>query len=433
MFKKIILALFIFINIANGEVKTVEDMLNEAYKVVVDIDTQGVLDKLKENPNIPIIDVRPKSDVDEYGYIKANKVSRIHRAQLEWLIGQTVDPDQEFIIHCNNGHISLLAAHQLLRMGYKKVLHYGSGSFNAWRDENLPRRYTNKYKGSMLYSQVKEISKGVYTSIGVTAPYLYESTAHNNNLGFIVGDNSVLVWNGGSSYLLAQSLHMEIKKITSKPVKYVVLENSQGHAILGSSYWQEQGAIVVAQEIVKDEIDKKGDKIFLRMQKVLKDKFVGTKLVYPDKYFKDNMSFDLGGRVVEAKYFGYAHEHSDILLWLEKEKIAFAGDIAFNDRLLPIFKITNTEKWLEAWAKFEALKPKIVVPGHGHTSDMAEVRKYTKDYIVYLRTKILDILDNDGDMTDAYNIDLKAYEHLDTFKELSKGNLSTLFKQLEFE
>jgi glyoxylase-like metal-dependent hydrolase (beta-lactamase superfamily II)/rhodanese-related sulfurtransferase len=433
---KVIYSLFtllIVTTISNAKVKSVQDLLDEAHKVVVDVDTQGVLDKLKENPNIPIIDVRPKSDVDEYGYIKANKVTRIHRAQLEWLIAQTVDENEEFIIHCNNGHISLLAALQLQKMGYKKVLHYGSGSFNAWRDENLPRRYTNKYKESPLYSEVKEISKGVYTSIGVTAPYLYESTAHNNNLGFVIGDDSVLVWNAGSSYLLAQSLHMEIKKITSKPVKYVLLENSQGHALLGTSYWQEQGATVVAQEIVKDEIDRKGDKIFIRMQNVLKDKFVGTKLAYPNKYFKDNMKFDLGGRVVEAKYFGYAHEHSDIAIWLEKEKILFAGDIAFNDRLLPIFKITNTAKWLEAWEKVEALGAKIVVPGHGHTSDMAEVRKYTKDYLVYMRTKILDIIDNDGDMTDAYNMDLSAYEHLDTFKELSKGNLSTLYKQLEFE
>jgi hypothetical protein len=64
---------------------------------------------------------------------------------------------------------------------------------------------------------------------------------------------------------------------------------------------------------------------------------------------------------------------------------------------------------------------------------MAEVRKYTKDYLVYIRTKVLEILDDDGDLSDVYNIDMTAYQHLDTFKELSKQNLSTLFKQLEFE
>ena len=435
MYKELLIMSIFAVSLStlSAKVQTIDEIIINAKKEVKSLDTKAFMAKLKENPNIRIIDVRTKSNISDYGYIKANKVSRIHRAQLEFEIGELVKPDEEFIIHCNTGKISLLATLQLKKMGYKNVLHYGHGSFDAYRAENLPRRYTNKYKESLLYSKVKEVAPGVYTSIGVTAPYLYESTAHNNNLGFVVGDDSVLVWNAGSSYMLAQALHFEIKKITSKPVKYVVLENSQGHALLGSSYWQEQGASVIAQEIVKEEIDRLGNKIFLRMQQALQDKFVGTKLVYPNKYFKDNMKFDLGGRVVEAKYFGYAHERSDIALWLEKEKVVFAGDIAFNDRLLPIFKITNTQKWLEAWEKFAALGATTVIPGHGHVSDMAEVTKYTKDYIVYLRTKILAIIDDDGDMTDAYNIDLSAYEHLDTFKELSKGNLSTLFKQLEFE
>ena len=47
---------------------------------------------------------------------------------------------------------------------------------------------------------------------------------------------SVLVWNASGNYLLAKSLDEEIKKITNLPVKYVILENSQSHAILGSSY-----------------------------------------------------------------------------------------------------------------------------------------------------------------------------------------------------
>ena len=44
--------------------------------------------------------------------------------------------------------------------------------------------------------------------------------------------------NAGDNYLLAKTLHEEIEKITDHPVKYVVLENVQGHAILGSNYWQ---------------------------------------------------------------------------------------------------------------------------------------------------------------------------------------------------
>jgi len=212
-----------------------------------------------------------------------------------------------------------------------------------------------------------------------------------------------------------------------------VLENSQGHAMLGSSYWKEQGAQIVAQEIAKQEIIELGEGILKRYQRTQRDKLLGSKIVVPDETFKDKKVFDLGGRVVEALYFGYAHEHSDICLWLPKEKIVFGGDLAFNQRLLPIFTITETNKWLEAWEKFAALNAKIVIPGHGDVTDMATVTKYTKDYLVYMREKIMEVIDNDGGLNEAYNIDMSAYQHLDTFKELGKQNIATLFKQMEFE
>ena len=137
---------------------------------------------------------------------------------------------------------------------------------------------------------------------------------------------------------------------------------------------------------------------------------------FPDKTFKDNMKFDLGNRIVEAKYFGYAHEHSDISIWLPKEKILFAGDLAFHQRMLPIFKITETKKWLESWEKLALLNAKIVVPGHGDVTDMPTVTKYTKGYIEYMREKVAEAIDEGKE---AYEVDQSPYEHLDTFKELA--------------
>ena len=411
----------------------VKDLLVEAKKEINTIDTKGLVELLKKDPNIQVIDVRNRDEINkDGGYIKTNNYSNISRDKLEFLISQYAKKDEKFIVHCFDGNRSLLATQTLKNMGYKNAIWY-KDSFKGWSEAKLKISSLDKYPDSLLYNKIQKVADGVYTSIGVTAPYLYESTAHNNNLGFIIGDESVLVWNASSSYLLAQSLHKEIKKITDKPIKYVVLENSQGHAMLGSNYWQELGATVVAQEIVKDEVERKGNRIFNRMKRVLRDKFEGTELTMPDKFFKDNMKFDLGNRIVEAKYFGYAHEHSDIMLWLDKEKIAFAGDIAFNNRLLPIFEITETQKWLEAWENFAALDAKIVVPGHGEVTDMATVTKYTKDYLVYLREQIEEILDEDGGLNEAYNIDMSAYKHLDTYKELGKQNIATLFKQMEFE
>jgi rhodanese-related sulfurtransferase/glyoxylase-like metal-dependent hydrolase (beta-lactamase superfamily II) len=410
-----------------------EQMLKNAQKGIKSIGTKEIQKMLKKNPNIRFIDVRTKDDIlKQGGYPKVNRYTNIQRGVLEFLIGNEVDENEVFVVHCYTGNRSLLAAKQLKKMGYKNVIHY-KDSFAGWQKAGLATSSLDRYPNSMLYSKVKKVAKGVYISIGETSFATYANSGHNNNLGFIVGKKYVLVWNAGANYLLAKSFHEEIKKVTNKKVKYVLLENSQGHAMLGSSYWQEQGAKVISQEIAKKEIKSLGRSIFDRHAKVYKDKNLKTKLTTPNATFKTKRVFDLGGRKVEALYFGYAHEHSDIALWLPKEKILFAGDLAFNQRLLPIFKITQTDKWLEAWEKLAKLKAKIVIPGHGDVTNMKVVTRYTKDYLVYLRKKVLEVLDNDGGLADAYNIDQSAYEHLDTYKELAKQNVARLFKQLEFE
>ena len=414
----------------NAKALTHQELSKKYEKNVKTIDTKQFTELLKKKPNIRVIDVRLTKDViKQGGFIKVNRLSRISRDKLEFSIANIVSDDEEFVVHCYLGNISLLAVKALMDMGYKNVIWY-KDSFKGWKEANLETRTPDAYPESMLYSKVVKVADGIYTSIGEKGPSTYENSGHNNNLGFIIGDNYVLVWNAGDNYLLAKAFHKEIKKITSKPVKYVVLENSQGHAAFGSSYWKEQGALIIAQEIAKKELKTKSTK---RAQKVMKDKFLGTKLVLPDITFKDNKTIDLGNKKVELKYFGYAHEHSDILIWIPSQKVVFAGDLAFYQRILPIFKITDINSWLKAWDKLENLKAKIVVPGHGEVTDMAHVRKDTKDYLIYIQKKVAEIIENDGGIGAAYKIDQSAFEHLDTFDLLGARNVARLFQIMEFE
>lgn len=233
-----------------------------ANQKVHSIDTGTLVGLLKDNPNIQIIDVRARGDILlEGGYIKANKVTNIPRGKLEILIEESVKKDEKFVLHCSTGYISFLATKALMDMGYKNVLHY-KDSYQGWLKRGLPTSSLDKALNSILYSDVKKVAKGVYTSIGATQPSTYENSGHNNNLGFVIGDESVVVWNASSNYLLAKALHVEIKKITDKPIKYVVLENSQGHAMLGSNYWAEQGVKIISQEIAKEEIVNEGEEIY---------------------------------------------------------------------------------------------------------------------------------------------------------------------------
>jgi len=113
--------------------------------------------------------------------------------------------------------------------------------------------------------------------------------------------------------------------------------------------------------------------------------------------------------------------------------LIFSGDTAFHIRMLPIFEDTNTARWLEAWEKFENLGAKIVIPGHGTPTDMPTVRKWTRDYLVFLRTKVAEIISNGGTLVDAYKIDQSAYMHLHTADELARSNAGRVFRSMEFE
>jgi len=96
--------------------------------------------------------------------------------------------------------------------------------------------------------------------------------------------------------------------------------------------------------------------------------------------------------------------------------------------------VSETAAWLETWDnEFEPLKATYVIPGHGHPTNMAQVRRYTKDYLVYLRGKIAEHLENGGTLDDAYYVDQSPYKHLDTFEQLATRNAGRVFVQMEFE
>ena len=301
---------------------------------------------------------------------------------------------------------------------------------SAHADQSIP----DQYPSSLLYSKPVEVIPHVWTAIGQTGPSTYENAGHNNNLSFIVTGNGVVVVNSGGSYLLAKALHKEIRAVTDQPVKLVIDENGQGHAMLGNSYWAKQGVPVLAHEDAATEFEERGHDILDSAKTRLKDRADRTTVKVPEQTFSDRKLIEMGDFTIEVLMLGPAHSPGDTQVWLPKQKLIIAGDMAFHERMLPIFEETDTAGWLETWEnKFEKLGAVYVIPGHGHPTNMAQVRRYTFDYLTDLRAKIAVHLENDGDLASAYYVDQSRWEHLDTFNELATRNAGRVFEQMEFE
>lgn len=300
----------------------------------------------------------------------------------------------------------------------------------ALASEDIP----DKYPTSLLYDKPYEVIPGVFSAIGATAPPTYENAGHNNNLSFIVTGDGVVVINGGASYGLAKALHDEIRAVTDQPVKLVFNENGQGHAVLGNSYWASLGVPVIAHEDAAHAVEQRGITLLEAMQAYNRDRAEGTEIQGPTVTFDDEYIVEMGDFRIEARHLGPSHSPGDIVIWLPRQSLVISGDMAFHERMLPLFADTNSADWIDTWdSRFEPLGATYVIPGHGHPTSMDQVRRFTRDYLVHLRAMIREHLEGGGGLAEAYYVDQSPYARLDTFEELATKNAGRVFEEMEFE
>jgi len=408
-------------------------LLDQVGKRISNINTKEFIAMIKPQSNTVVIDVRNPDEITlKGGYIRAENHLNISRGQLEFSIATLVPAkDTPIVVYDDFNQRSPLAADALVKLGYSKVKNYADG-FYKWKQAGLPVKYDDMALDSFLYRKPVEVIPGVWSAIGETGPGSYENSGHNNNLSFIITEDGVVVMNSGDNYLLAQSLHEEIKKLTKQPVKYVVLENSQGHAMLGSNYWQEQGAKIIAHKHAAKIMDEHGAAILEGMRRRARDKAFKTEMVIPDIVIEDKYELNMGSWKLEVLSLGLSHSPGDLMLWIPAKKLLISGDVAFHQRMPPLFESTSSAGWLETWKKVEALGAQYVIPGHGVATNMEEVTKVTKDYLEFLRGKVAEVMKKGGSLQDAYTIDQRPFSYLDTYHDLYKRNAGMIFREMEF-
>jgi hypothetical protein len=61
------------------------------------------------------------------------------------------------------------------------------------------------------------------------------------------------------------------------------------------------------------------------------------------------------------------------------------------------------------------------------------IEKFTKDYLLHLKSSVEKLLDEDGALSDIYDIDSSEFKNFGLFRQLNNLNLEKIFKKFEFE
>nr|MDA3807866.1 MBL fold metallo-hydrolase [Thiomicrorhabdus sp.] len=209
------------------------------------------------------------------------------------------------------------------------------------------------------------------------------------------------------------------------------------HAYLGASYWADIGVKnLYSSRTANGEFNRGFDSIKADWSAQVGKNITNSARNVTDKFttFNEPMTIDVGGgETVILQDFGPGHTQASTSAYVPSRKVLLTGDLGFNERMPVFFGYTNSFAWVESYKHMMAIIPvdTLVVPGHGTPTDMATVKRQTYDYLVYLHTEVQKVIDSDGSLEDAINIDQSMYKDRPVFAQAADNNAEHIYKEIQ--
>jgi len=210
------------------------------------------------------------------------------------------------------------------------------------------------------------------------------------NTGVIVGDAAVLICDALATPVMAQNLIAEIRRVTDKPIKYVVLSHYHAVRVLGASGYQAEGMQeIIASRGTWEMIVERGAQDMMseyeRFPRLFQNFESIPGLHVPTLVFKDEMTLWMGGDLeVKIMHPGMGHTRGDTIVWIPSEKVLFSGDLVEADAACYTGDAQLAE-WPATLAALAALGAEKLVPGRGPAlvgaARVAEGLAYTRDFV----------------------------------------------------
>jgi glyoxylase-like metal-dependent hydrolase (beta-lactamase superfamily II) len=159
----------------------------------------------------------------------------------------------------------------------------------------------------------------------------------------------------------------DVRRISSKPVKYVFDTHHHADHIYGNILWTQAGATTIAFKEVAEELKRFEPARWLASAKTRQD-VAELKRDGPEPPKQDidkpRLVLNDGSRKVEFHHFGWAHTRGDGFVYLPKEQVLCTGDAVVNGPYNATMD-ANIGNWPVVLRAAEKLKVKYVLPGHG--------------------------------------------------------------------
>jgi quinoprotein relay system zinc metallohydrolase 2 len=207
-----------------------------------------------------------------------------------------------------------------------------------------------------------EIAPGIHVRSGV----IEEATAGNDdaiaNIGFVIGDRAVAVFDPGGSLHDGEALRTAIRGCTDKPITHVIFSHAHPDHIFGAGAFLRDKPAFVAHARLPQSLAARGDFYRDGLDRILGAGRAGP-IVAPTLLVRDTLPIALGGRILSLTAHPPAHSDCDLSALDSATGTLLAGDLLFVDRAPSLDG--NLAGWLGVLAGLKTVAATQAVPGHG--------------------------------------------------------------------
>jgi glyoxylase-like metal-dependent hydrolase (beta-lactamase superfamily II) len=176
----------------------------------------------------------------------------------------------------------------------------------------------------------------------------------------------------------AKALDGEIRKVTDKPVKYVVYSHNHWDHVLGGKIFKDQGATFVSHRNCLKSFEM----------------YPHPDLVMPDVTFESNHRITLGGRTLDLIYLGPNHSDCLVLMRPQPHPILFIVDLATPEGV-PLGRLNDYYliPYIQSLRAIEAMPGiETMIPGHrmptAPIETVAERRAYLEALMLAVKKEL---------------------------------------------
>ncbi len=275
----------------------------------------------------------------------------------------------------------------------------------------------------------QKLSKDTYCFFGKLENISKENAGNIVNTCYVQTKEGFVVIDSGPTYTYAQQAYEQMQKIADIPVKYVITTHDHDDHWLGNSFYKHKDIFFIGPKTYEENVY---SGMHTRMENALGKELVNTqKIVKLDHVVEKRYTFTLGNKIFEIlQPVSQAHTKGDLIVYLEKERIVFTGDLVFNDRLSSL-RDGSLLGSLSALEVIDKLDAKIIVGGHGYKTDANATVEFS-NYLKEMKNGILKAIEDDVGIDEiAKTLPMPDYKAKKLYDVLHKRNVFDAYRELE--